>query len=67
MQTAILILDGSDVKAKRVYGGDISDSVMTTEIARLQTLYPVYTIQLFSTDQDSTFVNAIVNSPLSDI
>lgn len=64
LQAAILLKDGTDVKGKFVYGGDISTPTMNVEIARLEAKYPIYTVQFFSTDQDSTFVSAVVNSPL---
>lgn len=63
MQKGILIKDGTDVKAKEVYSGDISTDTMNAIVTALQAKYPSMTIQLFATDQDSTFVSAVVNSP----
>jgi hypothetical protein len=64
MQKAILIKDGTLVKGKFVYGGDVSSDAMNAEVIRLQAKYPTYTITLFNDDQDSIFVNAIVDSPI---
>ena len=66
LQKGILIKDGVDVKAKKVYGGDVSEEVMQAEVLRLQAKYPSYTIQLFESDEDVDFVNAVVNSPITE-
>lgn len=64
MQKGILITDGTDVKAKNVYGGDTSDATMNAEVARLQAKFPTFTVTLFASDQDSIFVSTVVNSSL---
>lgn len=58
MQAAIIITNGSTILAKCTYAGDISTPTMNAEVSRLQSKYPTFTVTLFATDQDSTFVNA---------
>ena len=58
MQSAILVKNGSITIQKRVYGGDISSSTMASYVSALQTKYPSYTVILFASDQDPTFLAA---------
>jgi hypothetical protein len=64
LQKGILIKDGADIKAKHVCAGDISVSTIQKYVDVLQAKYPSYTIQLFESDEDTDFVNAVVNSPI---
>lgn len=66
MQKGLLIKDGSDIKAKEVYAGDISDSTMQGVLDRLQAKYPTLTLSLFN-DDDPEFMSAVVNSPFPSL
>ena len=66
MQSGILIKDSAVVKAKIVYGGDISQPTMQAEILRLQEKYPNYSVFYYESDQDETFLAAEVTSPIQE-
>ena len=68
MQSAILVKNGSSVISKMVYSGGANlEDFMDSEIDRLEAKYPSYTFTLFSSDTDSEFASAEIDTPVEII